>query len=75
LALHCFYKVNTLEAGCDEAEEVACRACFAASVILPFDYINIEIKDSKKISEKKRYRLRKKLKSAISCSVAQVIMM
>ena len=54
-----FYKENTIEAGCDEAG----RGCIAgpvvaAAVILPQDFDNSILTDSKKLSEKKRYALR-----------------
>lgn len=50
---------NKIEAGCDEAGR-GCLAgpVFAAAVILPQDYKNKFLNDSKKISEKKRYELR-----------------
>lgn len=48
-----------VEAGCDEAGR-GCLAgsVFAAAVILPDDYENAELDDSKKLSEESRYRLR-----------------
>ena len=48
-----------LEAGCDEAGR-GCLAgpVYAAAVILPPDYENSELNDSKKLSEAKRYELR-----------------
>lgn len=54
-----FYKENVIEAGCDEAGR-GCLAgpVFAASVILPPDYHNDMLNDSKQLSEKKRYQLR-----------------
>lgn len=53
------YDTGLKEAGCDEAG----RGClsgpvFAAAVILPADYVNAELDDSKKLSEKARFRLR-----------------
>ena len=50
---------NKIEAGCDEAGR-GCLAgpVFAAAVILPEDYKNKFLNDSKKLSEKKRYELR-----------------
>ena len=53
-------KYNKIEAGCDEAGR-GCLAgpVFAAAVILPEDYKNKFLNDSKKLSEKKRYGLRK----------------
>lgn len=57
--LESFYIKNTIEAGCDEAG----RGCLsgpvvAAAVILPKDFENSVLNDSKKLSEKKRYELR-----------------
>ena len=54
-----FYKQNVIEAGCDEAGR-GCLAgsVFAAAVILPPDYKNELLNDSKKITEKQRYLLR-----------------
>lgn len=50
---------DLLEAGCDEAGR-GCLAgsVFAAAVILPRDYDNAELNDSKKLTEHKRYALR-----------------
>lgn len=54
-----FYKENVVEAGCDEAGR-GCLAgpVFAAAVILPPDFSNEMLNDSKQLSEKKRYLLR-----------------
>ena len=57
--LKAFYKKNTIEAGCDEAG----RGCLAgpvvaAAVILPAGFENDILNDSKKLSEKKRDKLR-----------------
>lgn len=50
---------NSLEAGCDEAGR-GCLAgpVFAAAVILPDDFKNEILNDSKKLNEKSRYELR-----------------
>ncbi|MDO5510286.1 MAG: ribonuclease HII [Weeksellaceae bacterium] len=55
---NCFQN-NFLEAGCDEAGR-GCLAgpVFAAAVILPEDFDNKELRDSKKLSAKKRDSLR-----------------
>ncbi len=55
-----FYNADFVEAGCDEAGR-GCLAgsVFAAAVILPKDYVNEELNDSKKLTEKSRYALRK----------------
>lgn len=61
-----------LEAGCDEAG----RGCLAgpvvaAAVILPMDYNNELLRDSKQLTEKKRDELRKIIeKEALSYSIA-----
>ncbi len=48
-----------LEAGCDEAGRgCLAGAVFAAAVILPPDFSQEELNDSKQLSEKKRYALR-----------------
>lgn len=54
-----FLKEGRLEAGCDEAGR-GCLAgpVFAAAVILPPDFENSLLDDSKKLSEKQRYALR-----------------
>lgn len=54
-----FYNENTIEAGCDEAGR-GCLAgpVFAAAVILPEDFENDLLNDSKKLSEKQRLQLR-----------------
>lgn len=50
---------NTTEAGCDEAGRgCLAGAVFAAAVILPPDFYNEDLNDSKQLSEKKRYELR-----------------
>ena len=58
-ALSSYYLKNSIEAGCDEAG----RGCLAgpvvaAAVVLPPDYYNKDINDSKMLSEKKRFLLR-----------------
>lgn len=54
-----FLEPNRIEAGCDEAGR-GCLAgsVFAAAVILPPDFKNDDLNDSKQLSEKKRYALR-----------------
>lgn len=50
---------NKIEAGCDEAGRgCLAGAVFAAAVILPSDFKNKILNDSKQLSEKKRYELR-----------------
>ena len=72
--LKSFYKKNTIEAGCDEAGR-GCLAgpVYAASVILPPDYKNKILNDSKQISEKNREILRIEIeKEAIAFGVGMV---
>lgn len=54
-----FYHKDVVEAGCDEAGR-GCLAgpVYAAAVILPPDFHNDLLNDSKQLSEKKRYALR-----------------
>ena len=53
------YHIGKIEAGCDEAGR-GCLAgsVYAAAVILPSDYQNELLNDSKQLTEKKRYQLR-----------------
>ena len=57
--LKAYYKEGLIEAGCDEAGR-GCLAgpVFAAAVILPSDFRNEMLNDSKQLTEKKRYQLR-----------------
>ncbi len=54
-----FHKKDTIEAGCDEAGR-GCLAgpVYAAAVILPPDFKNDLLNDSKKLTERQRYKLR-----------------
>ena len=54
-----YYKEGVVEAGCDEAGR-GCLAgpVYAAAVILPPDYHNDLLNDSKQLSEKRRNELR-----------------
>ncbi|WP_321295275.1 ribonuclease HII [Marinifilum fragile] len=72
--LDSFLHDNTIEAGCDEAGR-GCLAgpVFAAAVILPTNFSNEMLNDSKKLSEKKRYLLRETIeKEAIAWAVGIV---
>jgi ribonuclease HII len=63
---------SLIEAGCDEAGR-GCLAgpVFAAAVILPKDYVNHSLNDSKKLSAKVRERLRYEIKNdAIAWAIA-----
>jgi ribonuclease HII len=69
-----FYKLNTLEAGCDEAGR-GCLAgpVFAAAVVLPPDYTSGLLNDSKQLSEKTRNKLRTEIeKEAIAYAIGIV---
>lgn len=69
-----FYQPNTIEAGCDEAGR-GCLAgpVFAAAVILPQDFSNPILNDSKQLSLKQRLMLREViLKEALDYSVQLV---
>ncbi len=54
-----YYIENVIEAGCDEAGR-GCLAgpVFAAAVVLPPDYENSLLNDSKQLTEHRRYELR-----------------
>lgn len=69
-----YYK-GLIEAGCDEAGR-GCLAgsVFAAAVILPEDYHNEMLNDSKQLNERTRYQLREVIeRDAIAWAVASVI--
>ncbi len=67
-----FLNKDKLEAGCDEAGRgCLCGPVFAAAVIMPVDYFNPLLNDSKKLSVKVRNHLRNEIeKSAIDYAVA-----
>lgn len=66
-----YLDINKTEAGCDEAGRGALAGpVVAAAVILPKDFLNIELDDSKKLSQQKRIKLREIIEtSALSFSV------
>lgn len=69
-----YYNHDLLEAGCDEAGR-GCLAgsVFAAAVILPRDYENTALNDSKKLTAKKRYALREQIeRDALAWAVGEV---
>lgn len=69
-----FYNANTIEAGCDEAGR-GCLAgpVFAAAVILPPDFENEILNDSKMLTEKQRHYLRPVIeKEALAWAVEAV---
>ena len=69
-----YSEFETLECGCDEVG----RGCiagpvFAAAVILPYQYVNEEINDSKQLSAAKRQQLRAIIeRDALAWAVGQV---
>ncbi|MCD8081345.1 MAG: ribonuclease HII [Bacteroides sp.] len=65
---------DLIEAGCDEAGRgCLAGAVYAAAVILPADYRNERLNDSKQISEKQRYILREEIeKEAVAWAVGVV---
>ena len=68
------YYINKVEAGCDEAGR-GCLAgsVFAAAVILPPDYDNPLLNDSKKLSPRQRYALRDDIRrDALAWAVGEV---
>jgi len=73
LASH-YSGTSLIECGCDEAGR-GCLAgpLFAAAVILPYDYINPKINDSKQLNEKTREKLREEIiKDAIAYAVVEI---
>ena len=69
-----YYNHDLLEAGCDEAGR-GCLAgsVFAAAVILPRDYENAALNDSKKLTATKRYALREQIeRDALAWAVGEV---
>lgn len=72
--LKSFFNKNLIEAGCDEAGR-GCLAgpVYAAAVILPKNYKNKWLDDSKKLSEEIRYELRPEIEEkALACAVGIV---
>ena len=68
------YFTDLIEAGCDEAGR-GCLAgsVFAAAVILPVDYENALLNDSKKLTENQRYALRTQIETdALAWAVGEV---
>jgi ribonuclease HII len=72
--LNAFFQSEVSEAGCDEAGR-GCLAgpVFAAAVILPLDFYDPVLNDSKQLKEKDRYLLRDIIRDkAIAWAVAKV---
>ena len=69
-----YFNPDLIEAGCDEAGR-GCLAgsVYAAAVILPKDYENEKLNDSKQLTAKRRYELRAEIeRDAIAWSVGIV---
>lgn len=68
------YYDGLIEAGCDEAGRgCLAGAVYAAAVILPPDYHNDLLNDSKQLSERRRYQLREQVeRDALSWAVGIV---
>lgn len=69
-----YFEYGKIEAGCDEAGR-GCLAgpVFAAAVILPNDYKNKILNDSKQLTEKKRQILRQEIEAnAIAFAVSNI---
>lgn len=66
---------DLIEAGCDEAGRgCLAGAVYAASVILPADYKNELLNDSKKLTENQRYKLREVIeRDALAWAVGVVL--
>lgn len=69
-----YYTEDQIEAGCDEAGRGSLAGpVYAAAVILPKDFTNELLNDSKKLSESQRYSLRKIIEeNAIDYAVASI---
>ncbi len=69
-----FFYENKVEAGCDEAGRgCLAGAVYAAAVILPPDYQNELLNDSKQLTERRRYQLRTEIEhDAIAWAVGIV---
>lgn len=69
-----FFKPDIIEAGCDEAGR-GCLAgsVYAAAVVLPPDYHNEKLNDSKQLTAKQRYALREEIeRDAVAWSLGIV---
>lgn len=68
------YSPDLIECGCDEAGRgCLAGAVFAAAVVLPKDYRNGQLNDSKQLTERQRYALRGEIeRDALAWAVASV---
>lgn len=72
--LQLYLKEGRLEAGCDEAGRgCLAGAVYAAAVILPSDFHNELLNDSKQLTEKKRYALRPIIEEAATAWAIGVV--
>ncbi|MDR1679945.1 MAG: ribonuclease HII [Prevotellaceae bacterium] len=74
MPLQLAYKQGQIEAGCDEAGR-GCLAgsVFAAAVVLPPDFRNDLLNDSKQLTERQRYKLRPVIeREALAWAVGEV---
>ncbi len=69
-----YYEQGRVEAGCDEAGRGCLAGCvYAAAVILPPDYQNERLNDSKKLTARQRYALRQDIeRDAVAWAVGVV---
>ena len=72
--LKSYYNEGVVEAGCDEAGRgCLAGAVYAAAVILPPDYKNELLNDSKQLTERRRYQLREEIeRDAVAWAVGVV---
>ena len=72
--LKSYYNEGAVEAGCDEAGRgCLAGAVYAAAVILPPDYKNELLNDSKQLTELRRYQLREEIeRDAVAWAVGVV---
>ena len=68
------YTPDLIECGCDEAGRgCLAGAVYAAAVVLPKDYHNEQLNDSKQLTERQRYLLREQIEhDALAWAVASV---
>lgn len=68
------YTPDLIECGCDEAGRgCLAGAVYAAAVVLPKDYHNEQLNDSKQLTERQRYHLREQIEhDALAWAVASV---
>ena len=68
-----YYEQGRVEAGCDEAGRGCLAGSVYAAVILPLDYLNERLNDSKKLTARQRYALRQDIeRDAVAWAVGVV---